>query len=556
MDVQTIPELLRFAMETRRKENAFLIKRPAGWEPISLATVLARVDAIQIALRERGVKPGDRIAILAESSLDWALSDMAILSMGAVTVPVYPTLPSGQVAPLLVDSGSVGAFCSTEEQRRKLESIRGLVRELGWVWCFAATALPEADGGLAPAANTKPSPDDLATIIYTSGTTGVPKGVMLTHANMVAQARLSTAAMTLHNSDLYLSFLPLSHVFERCSGLYSMLYAGATIAYAESIDRMPANMLELHPTILLGIPRFYEKVVTRASEAARKAGFPNAQIFPWARAVAIRWAEKRQAGRTASFWLDLQHAIASRLVYSKIARRLGGCLRLRVSGGAALNPDVAMFFYGAGQPICEGYGLSETASAVSVNPFVGQRVGTVGPVFQGLEVKIAPDGEILVRGPVVMKGYWNRPAETEAALEGGWLHTGDVGAIDPDGFLRITDRKKDLLVTSVGKKVAPQAIEEALKRSPLVEEAMIVGEGKKYIAALIAPAQGATREEIAAEVERVNSTLAQFEQIKKFELIPNDLSVENGTLTPSLKLKRKAVTERHRDLIERLFAGA
>jgi long-chain acyl-CoA synthetase len=252
--------------------------------------------------------------------------------------------------------------------------------------------------------------------------------------------------------------------------------------------------------------------------------------------------------------LALQHAVAHALVYRKLGSRLGGRLRLRVSGGAALNREVALFFYGVGQPIHEGYGLTETASAISVNRFGDQRIGTVGTPFDEIEVKIAEDGEILVKGPVVMKGYWNRPEETAKALEGGWFHTGDIGTIDPDGHIRITDRKKDIIVTSGGKKVAPQLIENALKESPRVHEVLVLGEGRKYIAALIVPEGSATREEIAPDVERVNSGLANFEKIRRFEVIPNDLSVANGTLTPSLKLKRQAVADKHRDLIQRLFA--
>ena len=559
MDFATIPQLLQYALETHRKKDAFLVKRDGAWTPIAMETVMARVSALVAMLRDRGVKHGDRISILAETSLEWALADMAILTIGAVTVPIYPTLPGPQVAPLLVDSGATGLFVSSKAQREKVEAVRSEIPDVRWIWCFDVEPLPEGGGtGVAAGAagGPAPGPDDLATIIYTSGTTGIPKGVMLTQANFVAQVRISLAAMNVGGTDVYLSFLPLSHVFERISGLYTMLCAGTTIAYAESIDKMPTNIGEVRPTILLAVPRFWEKLMARAIDANKAAGFPKAQIFQWAYRVAVRVAELRSSGHSIPPWLSLQHALADRLVYSKIAQRLGGRVRLRVSGSAALNREVALFFDGAGQPIFEGYGLSETASAATVNRFESHRVGTVGPALDGVEIRLAEDGEILLRGPNVMKGYWNRPQETKETLEGGWLHTGDIGVLDPDGHLRITDRKKDLIVTSGGKKIPPQMIEGALKGSPKIHEAVVVGDGKKFIAALIIPEGAATQAEIAAEVERINGSLAQFEKIKRFEVIPNELSVENGTLTPSLKVKRKVMAERYRETIERMFQGA
>jgi long-chain acyl-CoA synthetase len=556
MDVRSVPELLQYALRTYRKPDAFLIKQNGRWEPISMASVMARVASVSSALRDRGIVPGDRVAILAESRLEWAIADMAILWIGAVTVPIYPSLPAGQVAPLFVDSGCVGAFVSTKEQRAKVESVRGQLPSLRWMWCFDEEALPEERrAGVEPAATTV-STDDLATIIYTSGTTGVPKGVMLTHGNMAAEAVLALKAMAIRATDVYLSLLPLSHIFERCSGLYTMILGGTTIAYSESLERVSVNILEVRPTIVMAVPRFYEKLLARIFEISEAAGFPRANLARWGRDVGMEWARRRDARQPIPAPLALAHSVASRLVYSVIGRKLGGRLRLRVSGGAALQRDVALFFYGVGQPIFEGYGLTETSSAICVNRFENFRIGTVGPLFDNIEVKFAEDGEILVRGPVIMKGYWNRAQESAEALRDGWFYTGDIGTMDPDRHLRITDRKKDLIVTSGGKKVAPQPIENALRSSEKIREALVLGDGKKFVAALIVPDPGATREEVAAEVEKVNSTLASFERIKRFELIPDDLRIENGFLTPSLKVKRKAVAERHRDLIERLFEGA
>ena len=555
MDVGTVPQLLRRAAERHPKPDTFCIKRDGRWVQVPLEQVLRRAASTMRMLRDRGVKRGDRIVILAETSVEWVVADIAILSLGAVTVPIYPTLPASQIAPLLADSGSRGAFASTADLGSKLEAARADARCLDWIWCWKEHPLPEAGSDAYPDdLPDAPTAEDLASIIYTSGTTGVPKGVMLTHSNIVAEALLSLRAMSVTESDVYLSFLPLSHVFERCAGLYTMIDAGATIAYAESIDRMAANLRECRPTIMLAVPRFYEKFYAKVMEASAAAGFPTAPLFELARRAAIAWAARKNERRGVSPARALQHALADALVYRKLGARLGGRLRLRVSGGAALNREVALFFYGVGQPIHEGYGLTETEAAISVNRFGDQRVGTVGTPFEDIEVKIAPDGEILVHGPVVMKGYWNRPEETDKVLEDGWFHTGDIGTIDPDGHIRITDRKKDIIVTSGGKKVAPQLLENALKESPRVHEALVLGEGRKYIAALIVPEGAATRDEIAADVERVNSSRANFEKIRRFELIPNDLSVSDGTLTPSLKLKRQAVADKHRDLIQRLFA--
>jgi long-chain acyl-CoA synthetase len=335
-----------------------------------------------------------------------------------------------------------------------------------------------------------------------------------------------------------------------------MLYAGVTIAYAESFERLSVNLREVRPTVILAVPRLYEKVLSRARETAAGAGHLTKAIFQWAYRVAVDWGRLHDARERISPLLSLQRSLAHALVYKKIARGMGGRTRLRVSGGAPLNREVAFFYLGAGLPIHEGYGLTETSSAISVNTFERHRVGSVGPVFSAIEVRIAQDGEILVRGPVVMKGYWQKPQETAAALENGWFHTGDIGMIDSEGFLHITDRKKDLLVTSGGKKVAPQPIEAALKASPRITEALVLGDGEKYVAALIVGAPGATRDAIAEDVDRVNASLAQFERIKRFEVIPDNLTIENGFMTPSLKLKRKAVIEHHRELVERLFHGA
>ena len=552
MDVRTAPDLLRYAAQVRRKPDAFLVRHGDAWEAVAIDTVVQKVSAMARMVRSRGIGKGDRVLILCESRLEWALADLAVLSAGGVTVPIYPTLPANQIAPMVADSGVTAAFVSNAAQRAKLQGPGGSAGDIRWVHTFDEDPWPAVvPGAVDPAVPLQP--DDLATIIYTSGTTGEPKGVMLTHGNLVSEVLVSLQAMTLTPADVYLSFLPLSHVFERCSGLYTMLYAGVTIAYAESFDTLARDLREVHPTIVMAVPRVYEKILQKSDERAATAGGVTQALWRWARRVAVEWATCHVESRGVSPWLDLQHRLASRLVYQKLVNALGGRSRMRISGGAALPRSVALFFYGVGLRIFEGFGLTETASAIAVNGFERHKVGTQGTLFRGVEVRIAEDGEILVRGPMVMKGYWRKPEATAAALENGWLRTGDIGVVDPDGFLTITDRKKDVLVTSGGKKVAPQPIEAALKTGGRINEALLVGDGEKYLAALIVPAAGVGRDQVAAEIDRVNASLAQFEKIKKFEIIPDDLTVESGLMTPSLKLKRKAVIERHRDVVARLF---
>jgi long-chain acyl-CoA synthetase len=552
MDVRTAPDILRYAAETHRKPDAFLIRREGRWEPVSIDEAVRKVASMARHLRSAGIAAGDRVIILSESRLEWGLADVAVLSIGGVTVPIYPTLPAGQIEPMLLDSGAVAAFVSNATQRAKIEEATRLAGTIRWLHTFDEDPWPDpAPGALDPSVPLQP--DQLATIIYTSGTTGEPKGVMLTHGNVVSEVLLALQAMQLRPDDIYLSFLPLSHIFERCSGYYTMLYAGTTIAYAESFERIAANLKEVRPTIVLSVPRLYEKILAGADEKARKAGVLSGAIWKWARRVAIEWAKSRSEGKPVSPWLSLQHGLAGKLVYKKLVAGLGGRSRMLVSGGAALHRETALFFYGCGLPIFEGYGLTETSSAVSVNTFEKHRVGSVGPLFRGVEARVAEDGELSFRGPVVMKGYWRKPEATAAVLTDGWFATGDIGEVDADGFLRITDRKKDVLITSGGKKVAPQPIEAALKASPRVAEALLLGDGEKFVSALIVPGPETTREQVEDEIKRVNAGLAQFEQIRKFELIPDDLTIENGMMTPSLKLKRKAVIERHRAIVARIY---
>jgi long-chain acyl-CoA synthetase len=422
-------------------------------------------------------------------------------------------------------------------------------------------------------------PDDLATIIYTSGTTGEPKGVMLTHDNIYSNVAASMKAIPFEGNDVGLSFLPLSHIFERMAGHYMMFATGTSIAYAESIDTVPANMQEVRPTLVLSVPRLYEKMYARVLESALTGGFLKKKIFFWARGVAERWANEKLAGREPGWLLGKQYGIAQKLVFSKLKTRTGGRLRYFVSGGAPLAPEINKFFYAAGLEILEGYGLTETSPVIAVNTPQNFRIGTVGKAIDGVEIKIAGDGEILTRGPHVMKGYYNKPDATREAIDPqGWFHTGDIGELR-DGFLAITDRKKDIIVTAGGKNIAPQPLENKVKTNKYVAQAVMLGDKRKFPSMLIVPnfeqlerwaknrniiwtdrAQLLRMPTIQAKMEQeVNKELAgaaHFEVPKKIGLIEHDFSIEKGELTPTQKVKRRAIDKNYKALIDSLYDDA
>ncbi len=421
-------------------------------------------------------------------------------------------------------------------------------------------------------------PDDLATIIYTSGTTGDPKGVMLTHDNLYSDTIAACAAIPNSGDDTCLSFLPLSHSFERTGGYYVMLNFGASIAYAESMDTVPKNLVEVRPTLVLSVPRLYEKMYARVLENALSGGALKKQIFYWARNVGERWADVKLAGGTPGGLLGLQYAIAHRLVFSKLQARTGGRLKYFVSGGAPLAPEIIKFFYAAGLVILEGYGLTETSPVIAVNTPANYRIGTVGKPLPGTEATIAPDGEILVRGPQIMKGYFNKPAATAEAIDtAGWFHTGDIGELR-DGFVAITDRKKDIIVTAGGKNISPQPIENRIRTNKFVAQAVMIGDKRKYPVMLIVPnweslekwakAEGvawgpygelldspAIREKMEREVMGEVKGLAHFEMPKRIGLLEHDFSVERGELTPTLKVKRRVIDKTYKSVIDSLYEG-
>ncbi len=576
------------------KQAALRYKRRGVWQDMSHQELLRRVQHAALGFRELGAKAGDRIAILSHNRPEWAIADYASLTGRFVTVPVYPALPAAQVSHILRDSGAVIAVVEDLEQyhkikthRRSLPQLRATVildpaEDLGDAIAFShlirqgAAAAAKYPHYKAEALEAEP--EDLASILYTSGTTGEPKGVMLTHGNFCSNIHAALEVLPIGPSDSCLSFLPLSHAFERMAGHFAMLHAGATINYAESFDTVATDLLEVRPTIVLAVPRFYEKIYAKVLGLAAEGGALRRRVFFWSRRIGYSWAEHRLKGKRVPLSLQLRYAAADRLVFAKLRKRTGGRIRYFVSGGAPLPPEVGWFFFAAKLPILEGYGLTETSPVVSVNPLERPKIGTVGKPLPGVEVKIADDGEILVRGPNVMKGYYNRPdATAEAIDQEGFFHTGDIGELDPDGYLKITDRKKDLIVTAGGKNIAPQPIENLVRSSKFVANAIMVGDRRPYTILLVVPEIEELRRwaserklpemdtaallkhpDVIAKVEREVMLqlrdVARFEMPKKVVLLERDFSIEEGELTPTLKVKRRVVEDKYRDLIERAYS--
>jgi long-chain acyl-CoA synthetase len=595
---RTLADLPFFVMGRYPRELFVGRCREAGIDGLSTYAFFERIRDVALGLERIGVSRGDRVAIVSESRPEWLVADLAILTLGAVTVPVYPTLTAAQTRYILADAGARAAFASDRTQAEKLAEIRHALPGLettvlvsgdrdglpGSTLTLAEVAELGHDRlrvswGLARAYHDQArqvAPDDLATLIYTSGTTGDPKGVMLTHANIVSNVKACCEVLDLGPDDVALSFLPLSHSFERTVA-YIYLASGTTVVFAEAIETIPRDLGLVRPTMMTGVPRLFEKMHARIVEAGTSGSAVRRALFRWAVAVGRARSRARLAGRRPSLLTALQFPLADRLVLSKIRARTGGRLRYLVSGSAALPLAVAEFFHAVGLRLLEGYGLTETAPVLTVNPPDAPRLGTVGPPIPGVELRIAEDGEILARGPNVMVGYYNQPEATAAVLRDGWLHTGDIGELDERGYLRITDRKKDIVITSGGKKVVPQPVESALKSHPLVAEAMVIGEKRRFPAVLIVPdfaalerrlaelgrpagpraelvARPDVRELYQAVVDEVNRNLAQFERLKKFALLPEELSIERGELTPTMKVRRKVVEERYRSVIETMYA--
>ena len=596
---QTLVELLKQAVAASPDREVLRFKQDKAWVGMTAERLLERVRNVALGLYRAGIRKGDRVAILAESGPLWSITDYAVLSNGAVNVPIYPTQPPHQVEYILCESEPKLLFVSTARQLRRVDTALKKFPDLRII-----PFQPIADGENLVSFNSieeegarlaAEQPDlyeaissdvvapDLASIIYTSGTTGEPKGVMLTHSNVTYNALASGTFLEIEPGGVMLSFLPLSHIFERMV-LYLCLYRGVQINYASGIETVAADIQDVHPTLMSTVPRLLEKIYARMHKNAADGGRLKKRIFDWSLKVARRSAQLSTMGKPLPPLLQLQGEIADQLVFAKLREAVGGRIRRMVSGGAALPSELALVFTGAGIPVLQGYGLTETSPVIAVNTLKHNRIGSVGRPLPGLETKIAEDGEILTRGPHVFQGYFNKPDETAAAFSDEpaeaerWFKTGDIGLLDPDGFLFITDRKKDLIKTSGGKYVAPQMIEGMITQSEFVEQAVIVGDKRKYVSALIVPdferlrtwakEQGIPTSDkqeliadrrvidlIKADVNRLTRELADYEKVKRIGLLAEEFSIDGGELTPTLKVKRRVVEEKYGELIESLYSG-
>lgn len=590
---KTLTEIYEGVVRNHPKPDTLNYKREGTWKSISAEEMLRRAHNIAAGLHSLGVRKGDRVAILSESCLEWVLADQGCILSGAVAVPIYPTLTPPQVHYILNDCGARAVFISTGEKLNQVEPEIKNCPTIEQVVLFDSTETnpapvlslralekkgsalqyqsPELINGLATSAR----PEDLATIIYTSGTTGEPKGVMLTHSNMVSNLIDSSNHFEFGEEDVALSVLPLSHIFER-QAMNMYLHHGMSV-YFGSLETLGENLKEVHPTVFVGVPRIYEKIIARVQERAAEKGKLNARVVAWAVETGRLWAQLIASRAAVPFLLSIKHRLADVIVLEKLRKAMGGRIRILVSGGAALSADVALAFLGARLPIVQGYGLTETSPVITAGHLRDNRVGTAGKPIRHVEVRIAPDGEIETRGPNVMLGYWNKPVETHAVFAAdGWFKTGDIGLLDYAGYLTITDRKKELLKTSGGKYVAPQPIEQLIKGSRFVNQVVVIGNERRFPAALIVPDWQQleayakykgfdlrTRAEFCRDPRIIDlferqiaartQALAQFEKIKRIALLEKELTLEGGELTPTLKVKRRVVDEKYRDVIDRIY---
>ncbi|MGE3802750.1 MAG: long-chain fatty acid--CoA ligase [Candidatus Kapaibacterium sp.] len=614
-DFSTIAEMFRVVTSTLSKssKDAFMLKEGGVYRGVSYNTFYQDVEALSLGFRSLGLSRGDRLGIMSENRLEWILTDFAALCNGIADVPVFPILTPEQIAFVFNDAEVSAIVCSNKFQLGKLLKVVPQIPSLRHIILIQEDAAENLDlstlsgvkvatlGGMIAEGRkiakavpgqldeliSRVEPDDLLTLIYTSGTTGNPKGVMLTHRNLVANIKGATDAIPIrHESDVVLSYLPLCHAFERMAGYYTCFACGATIAFAESIDTLITNLGEVRPTLMTTVPRFLERFKSRVENQARQKSERDQKIFNWAVQVGRKRFQKIERKKRVGILLKLKYAIADRLVFRTIRERTGGRLRFFVSGGAALPRDVGEFIFAIGINVIEGYGLTESSPVISANRLEKAKLGTVGLPLPNVEVRIAKDGEILTRGEHVMRGYYKDPAGTAEVIDSeGWLSTGDIGEFDKDGYLRITDRKKHIFVSSGGKNIAPGPIEDLLSSSRLIGQIMLVGDDRPFLTALIVPEFEAladmlreagghpgkansaeARKQMAesestlglieADIRRLQRPLSAFERVRRFEVLPEEFTVENGMLTPTLKVKRKEVMKVYAELIEGMYAGA
>jgi len=592
---KSIPDMLRQHAARFDTKPAVKFRKQGSYVTLSYSQYYQRSLMVARGLRKILVQPGDRVAILSENRAGWIIADMGILCSGAVTVPIYPTNTPVQIAYLLNHSEAKVVFVSGRAQYQKLLKVRDAIPMLQLVVSFerflGETSLPvttfyqlsEIDDPILDQERAELeavmdgiAPEALMTLIYTSGTTGVPKGVMLSHQNVLFDVWYTiekTRALSDH--EVLLSFLPLSHVLERSVGYYLPIMKGGLITFADSIEKIAENMIEVKPTLMVSVPRLFEKIHSRIYESVHQLSLFKRAMFRRALAIGRRYVYATYIDKNATTWLRIQYAIADRIVFAKLRRRFGGNLKFCCCGGAPLDRTINEFFWTIGIPILEGYGLTETSPVVCSNSFEELRFGSVGTPLEATEIATAPDGEVLIRGPQVMIGYYKDPVATKEAFQDGWFKTGDIGYLE-GRFLFITDRKKELIITAGGKNIAPQPIENLLKLDKYISQAFVYGDGKPYLTALLVPSierllefakeKGLNYHDLDDLVvhepvlklyrERlagINAGLAPYENIKKFVLLPRDFSIEAGELTPTLKLKRKVILENYKEKIERMY---
>lgn len=594
----TVPRLYQHLTEEYSKEtNNFVLKHKVDGKYVSITydQFKEETDSFAFGLASLGIKKDDKIAIIAENRPEWVYSDMAILSLGAIDVPLYPSLTSESVEFILNNSESKAIIVSTKFQLNKLMKVRdkckylkfiillnekdidlnikdllafSKVQELGKTYSKAHPSLIKDN--LAQI-----KPNDICTIIYTSGTTGEPKGVVLTHHNILSNVQAALDCFPISSTDVFLSFLPLCHIFERMAGYYTAFAAKSTVCYAESIETVAQNLIDVKPTIMTSVPRLFERIHSKIIKNVESQPEKKQKIFYWAMDVGVKYNESKKKG-TIPFSLSLKHKVADKLVFSKLREKTGGNLRFFISGGAALPLYLGKFFEAMGIIIVEGYGLTESSPVIAANRVDDFKFGSVGKPFPGVEIKIASDGEILAKGPNIMQGYYKNRKETEATIKDGWLYTGDIGVFDADGFLLITDRKKHLFKTSSGKYIAPNPIESMFLASKYIDQFVLIGDRRMFLTALIVPDFEAVKEYadshkipyekvedlvrdgeiykmLDKEMDQFQKKLANYERVRKFVLLDRPFTIESGEITPSLKIKRKYVEERYQDLIEQMY---
>jgi len=589
--VETIGQLFLNTVKSFKKDDLMLYKKEGSYVPISTEEFSNKIKYFSLGLRDLGFGAMDKLILFSETRPEWVITDIANLCLGGITVPVYAYLVPEQVKYIIDNSEAKIVVASTHEQLEKLELIRPELTRVTHYITFEDEApkgvltlaqiyergkkIDEENPGLFEKMALAIKPEDIASIIYTSGTTGIPKGVMLTHNNFVSNVKATASVVEFTEKDTVLSFLPLAHVLERMV-TFCYLYKGCSIGYAESLDTLSENLLEVKPHIMVNVPRVLEKIYAKIMDNVLASSPLKRKIFFWAVKVGKKCGKKKLLGQPISGTLKFKNNIAHKLVFSKVIQKTGGRARFFVSGGAPLSRDIAELFYAMGLVILEGYGLTETSPVITCNTFEALRFGTVGKVLPGVKVKIAEDGEILTQGPNVMKGYYKMEEETKETFEGGWFHTGDIGHLDEDGFLVITDRKKDIIVTAGGKNVAPQPIENLLRLNPYILNAVVIGDRRKFISAILVPdfeklenyakfnnisyetnSDLIKNESIVnllyGEVDRATPALASYEKIKKIGLLDRDFEIDKGEMTPSFKVKRNIIEKKYEGMIDSFY---